>query len=69
MPTHKLNNVSLCFRGVGKEQHEYLGQSSCNSGGGVSAFPEKVYMICGELIVVCLSVEVKVLALKLISFL
>ena len=51
VPTHALQNVPLCFRGVGSGQEE-LGQSSCNTVVNVtlkqSPLPERVYLICGD---------------------
>ncbi|XP_044193367.1 uncharacterized protein LOC122971009 isoform X2 [Thunnus albacares] len=58
--THELQNVSLCFRGIGKG-HEDLGQSSCNTVVDVtlkqSPLPERVYLVCGDRAYRCVPYE------------
>ena len=48
---HELQNVSLCFRGVGTG-HDELGDSSCHNVVNVtlkqSALPERVFLVCGD---------------------
>ncbi|XP_034539447.1 uncharacterized protein LOC117812652 [Notolabrus celidotus] len=50
--TYELQNVSLCFRGVGYSNEPNLGEGSCTSVVNVSLkqqpLPERVYLICGN---------------------